>query len=64
MNRRIQIQRRKRVWLMIELAFLAAFLIFAVLLVLRLTRQEQRSAEEHAAQTAFLQMQAEITTTR
>lgn len=52
-------RRGKRFWLCVETACLAAFLIFAVLLVLRLTQQEQRSAEEHAAQTAFLQMQAE-----
>lgn len=59
MNRRNQMRRRKRIWLIIELAFFAAFLVFVVLLVMRLTRQGERRAEEQAAQNAFIQMQAE-----
>ena len=61
-NRRPRGRRdKKRFWLCLEAACLAAFLVVAIVLVLRFTRQKQRSAEERAAQEALNRIQTEQT---
>ena len=58
-NRKGKRQRRK--WLVIEIACAAAFLVLAGTLIMRLTRQSHRAAEERAAQEALTRIQTEQT---
>lgn len=59
-NRRPRGRRdKKRFWLCLEAACLAAFLVVAIVLVIRFTRQNHRSAEERAAQEALTLIQTE-----
>ena len=52
-------RRDKRFWLCLEAACLAAFLVLAIILVIRFTRQAQRSTEEQDAQEAMTVIQEE-----
>lgn len=57
-NRRPRGRRdKKRFWLCLEAACLAAFLVVAIVLVIRFTRQNHRAAEERAAQEALTRIQ-------
>lgn len=56
-NRRPRRRRdKKRFWLCLEAACLAAFIVVAIALVIRFTRQEQRSQEERAARESLAQI--------
>ena len=50
---------KRRFWLCLEAACLAAFLVVAITLVIRFARQNHRAAEERAAQEALTLIQTE-----
>ena len=61
MSSRNRRKRQQRKWLVIELACAAAFLVLAGAFTMRLNRQNQRTAEERAAQEALTRIQTEQT---
>lgn len=61
MSSRNRRKRQRRKWLVIELACAAAFLVLAGALIMRLNRQNHRSAEERAAREALTRIQVEQT---
>ena len=57
MSSRNRRKRQRRRWLLIELACAAAFVVLTGMLVVRITRQSQRSGEERAARETMAQIQ-------